>query len=71
MPFGIAHQILARIHVPFPPGSNDVDVWIKGVIANLEAHLIIALASRTMGNRIRTNLMGDLDLALRNQGARD
>ena len=57
--------------VPFAPWGDDLDVRLQRVIAELETDLIVALAGRAMGDRIGADLLGDLDLPLGDQRARD
>jgi hypothetical protein len=66
-----AQQGLAGLEVPFAPGGDDLDVRLEGVVAELEADLIVALAGGAVGDRGRAHLAGDLDLALGDEGAGD
>ena len=54
----------ARIEIPFAPRRNHLDIGFERVIAQLEAHLVIALAGGAMGHGVGAGLAGDLDLAL-------
>src|SRR5262249_18104949 len=65
------NQRLARTEVPFTPGCDHGDVRLERVIGELKAHLIVALAGRTMRDRVSTDLLGDLDLLLGDQRAGD
>ncbi len=64
-------QRLARAEVPFAPGRDHGHVRLERIVGELEAHLIVALAGRAMRHRIRADLLGDLDLLLGDQRARD
>ena len=57
--------------VPFAPRRDDGDVRLERVIAELEAHLVVALAGRAMRDRVGADLLGDLDLLLGDQRPRD
>ena len=71
MMFGIGDQFCAGIQIPFAPGGDDLDVRLQRVIAEFKADLVIAFAGRAMGNRIGTHHLGNFNLALGNQRARD
>jgi hypothetical protein len=64
MLLGEFQQAGARGQLPFAPGGNHLDVGVERIIGELEAHLVVALAGRAMGDRIRPSLPRDLDLAL-------
>ena len=68
---GKGQQGLAGLKVPFAPRGDHVNIRLKGIVAQLETDLIIALAGRAVADRISPNLAGDLDLFLGDQGARD
>ena len=68
---GELQQPGAAGQLPFAPRGDDLDVGLQRVIAELEAHLVVALAGRAMRHRIGADLFGDLDLALRDQRAGD
>ena len=57
----------ARPEGPVPPGRDDADVRVQRVGRKLEAHLVVALAGRAVGDRIRAGLGGDLHQPLRDQ----
>ena len=61
----------ARGETPFAPRRDDLDVGLERVGGELEAHLIVALAGRAMGDRVRPDFAGDLDQPLGDKGARD
>ena len=69
--FGERDQRLARAQVPFAPRRNDGDVGLERVVAELETHLVVALAGRPVGDRVGPDPLGDLDLLLGDQRARD
>ena len=64
-------QRLARFEIPFAPWRDDFDVGLERVIGELEAHLVVALAGRAMGDGIGADLLGDLDLLLGDQRPRN
>ncbi len=64
---GELQQLGARIQLPLAPGRDHLDVRIEGVIGELEAHLVIALAGGAVGHRIGAGRARDLDLALGDQ----
>ena len=57
--------------LPFAPGRDDLDVGIERIGRELEAHLIVALAGRAVGDGVGAHLLGDLDQALGDQRPRD
>ena len=71
VPLGVIDQPGARGQVPFAPRRDDLDVRRERVIAQLEAHLVVALAGRAVRHRIGAGLARDLDLALGDQRPRD
>ena len=68
---GEGDQRLARTQVPFPPGRDHGDVGLERIIGELEAHLVVALSSRSVRDRIGADLLRDLDLLLGDQRPRD
>ena len=68
---GELDQVAARLEVPFPPGRDHLDVGVERIIGELEAHLVVALPRRAMGNGVGAGQLGDLDLALGDQGPGD
>jgi len=68
---GIGEQLLAREQVPLPPGGDDLDVGLERIGAQLEAHLVVALAGGAVGDGVRTRLVGDLHQPLGDQGTGD
>src|SRR4051812_23328230 len=71
MILGEADQRLAAPELPFTPRCDDADVGLQGVIAELEADLIVALAGGTVTDRIGADPPRDLDLLLRDQRPRN
>src|SRR5665647_819318 len=69
MRFGVGHKLLAAQQIPLAPRRNDLDVRIERIGAQLETHLVVALAGGTMGNRIGIGFTCNLDQALGNQWA--
>ena len=53
---GELDQLGARV-VPFAPGGDDLDVGLQRIVAELEAHLVVALAGRAVGDRIGADLL--------------
>jgi len=68
---GVLEQFLARTQSPFAPGRDNADIGLQGVIAELEAHLVIALAGGAMRDGIGAGRARDLDLALGDERAGD
>src|SRR5690606_897741 len=69
--FSIGEQLLARDQIPFAPRRNDLDARFERIVAEFESHLIVALAGGAMRDSVALDLACDLDLALRNEGARN
>ena len=57
--------------IPLTPRRDHLYIGRERVIAELETHLIVALAGRTVRHRIGAHLTRDLDLALGDQRPRD
>ena len=64
----VGEELGAGQEVPFAPGGNDLDVRLEGVVAELEADLVIALPGGTVGHGIGAGLQGNLDLPLGDEG---
>ena len=64
-------QPRARGQIPFAPGRDHGHVRLERVIGQLEADLVVALAGCAMRNRVGADFLGDLDLLLGDQRARD
>jgi hypothetical protein len=64
-------ELGAARQVPFAPGGDDLHIRLQRVVAELEAHLVVALAGGAMGHGIGADLLGDLDLALGDERPRD
>ena len=71
MLLGELDQLGAAREIPFAPRRDHLDVRFQRIIGKLEADLVVALAGRAMGHRIRAHLVRDLDLLLRDQRPRD
>src|SRR5581483_1777131 len=69
--FGVGEQFLPRHQVPFAPRRDDLYVRHQCIGAELEAHLVVALAGRAVGNRVRPGLPGDAYQMLGDQGPGD
>jgi hypothetical protein len=63
----VGHQASRGSQVPFAPGRDHADAGLQGVGAELEAHLVIALARGAVGNGIGAGLVGDFHQALGDQ----
>src|SRR5437868_1476998 len=61
----------AAYELPFAPRRDHGDVGLQGVIGELEAYLVVALAGRAMGDGVGAGLLGDLDLLLGDQRPRN
>ena len=68
---GEREQRGARGEFPFAPGRDDLDVGLQRVGAELESHLIVALAGRAVGDRIGADLSRDVDQVFGDQRPRD
>mmetsp|Transcript_7376 Transcript_7376/g.20112 ORF Transcript_7376/g.20112 Transcript_7376/m.20112 type:complete len:469 (-) Transcript_7376:44-1450(-) len=64
----IGNQARPRVEVPLAPRRNHLDIRLEGIVAQLETDLIISLAGRTVRHRVGADLLGNLNLALGNQG---
>ena len=64
---GEGEQLGARVELPFAPRRDHPDVGIEGVVGELEADLVVALAGGAVGDGIGAGGRGDLDLALGDQ----
>lgn len=51
------------------PGSNDLDIGLKGVERQLESDLVVTLSSAAVGNGEAALLLGNLDLGLSDDGS--
>ena len=67
----IGQQRFARGQVPFAPRRDHADVGHQRIGAEFETHLVIALARRAVGNRVRACHAHDLDETLGDQRPRD
>ncbi len=68
---GIGHQLFARQQIPLAPRRDDLDAGLQCIGAQLETHLVVALAGGAVRDGIRAGLVGDVDQALGDQRARD
>ena len=68
---GKVEQRLARAEIPFAPRRDHFHVGLERVIAELETHLIVALAGRAVRHGIGADFLGDLDLLLGDQRPRN
>ena len=64
---GVGDELAARAEVPDAPRGNDADAGLEGVVGELEAHLVVALAGGAVGDGVGSLLAGDLDLPLGDQ----
>ena len=74
MLLGELDQPRARGEIPFAPGGNHGHIGLKRVVGELETHLVVAFTGCAVGDRVGTDLLGNLDLLLgdertRNRGA--
>ena len=69
--FRVLQQLLTRQQVPLAPRGDDLDVRLQRVRAQLEAHLVVALAGRAVRHGVGAGFVGDLDQALGDQRTRD
>ncbi len=65
--FGEVDQRLAAGEGPLAPGGDHPDVGLQRVIAELEPHLIVALARGAVTDRVGPDAAGDVDLGLGDQ----
>ena len=68
---GESEQRFARFKFPFAPRRDDFHVGFERIISKLEAHLVVTLAGRAMGDGIGADFLRDLDLLLGDQWPRD
>jgi hypothetical protein len=68
---GVGQQLLAREQVPLAPGRDDLHVGHQRVGAQLEAHLVVALAGGAVRDGVGAGLARDLDQPLGDERARD
>ena len=64
---GVGHEIRPGAEVPVPPGRHDAEVRREGGVGELEAHLVVALAGRPVGDGVRALGAGHRHLPLRDQ----
>jgi len=67
----VVHQLLAREQVPLAPGGDDLDARLERIGAQLEAHLVVALAGGAVRDGVGAGLVGDFDQALGDQRTGD
>ena len=60
-------QLLAALEAPLAPGRDDPDRRLERIIAELEAHLVVAFAGGAVTHRVRARLACDVDLRLGDQ----
>ena len=68
---GELDQLLAALEGPLAPGRDDLDGRLERVVAELEAHLVVALAGGAVADGVGAGLPRDLDLLLGDQRPRD
>ena len=61
--------IFARIDFPFAPRRDDLKVGCERFGGQLKTDLVVALAGAAVGQRVRADFPGDLDLPLRKERA--
>ena len=69
--FGERDQILAALELPLAPRRDDPDSRLERVVAQLEAHLVVALAGGAVAHGIGARGARDVDLLLGDQRPRD
>ena len=67
--FCILKKFFAGNEIPFAPGSDYFDAGLERVIAELKAHLVVALAGCAVGHCISANFARDFDLTFRDEWA--
>ena len=68
---GIVDEVFPGREAPLSPRRDDLDVGRQGIVRELEAHLIVSLARRTVADRIGMLHERYLHLPFRDQGPRD
>ena len=58
----VLDQLLPRIDVPLAPGRDDPDAGVVRVVAELEAHLVVALAGGAVGHRVGAGLAAAISI---------
>jgi hypothetical protein len=71
MTLGVGHEVGAGPQVPVPPGSDDPKVGGEGRVGELEAHLVVALPGRAVGDGVRPLGAGHGHLPLGDEGSRE
>ena len=70
---GVVEEVVAALEAVVedgvPPGSDDLDGGLESVEGQLEADLVVTLASATVGDGEAALLLGDSDLGTGNDGA--
>ena len=69
--FTVGHQLFAGVQIPLTPGGNHLNARGQRVGAQLETHLIVALAGGTVGDGVSAGLFSNFHQALGNQRARN
>jgi len=67
MLLGIGHQLFAGHQVPLAPRRDDLDARLQRIGAELETHLVVTLAGRTVTDGVGTGFIDDIDQALGDQ----
>ena len=66
-----AISAVREANLPLAPRRDHLDVGLQRIGRELEAHLVVALAGRAMGDRVGADLARDLDQPLGDQRPRD
>ena len=67
MRLAVVDRVLAGPDVPVPPRRHDFKLRREGLVGQLEADLIVALAGAAVGDRVGAFEQGNLDLVLGGQ----
>src|SRR5690606_41249852 len=64
----VCDQVGPAFEIPMTPRRDDLYIRLQGVIRQLEPHLVVAFAGRSVGDRIGAFASCDLDLAFCDDG---
>ena len=66
---GVAHELFTREQIPFTPRRNDLHIGHQGISAQLEAHLVVALAGGAVADGVGLGFAGNFHQTLGNEWA--